>query len=115
MNVIQRLRRIPLTIRLLAAAQLAFALAIVTITGQGLATLNYAPYETAFFSPLAERVADGTLTQADRARVAEIVRSFPVEVNGALQLSRHADKTALAVGICSLILPIAMFIRVPQK
>jgi hypothetical protein len=111
----QYLGKLPLSVRILAIGQLAFALAIIAITGHGLATLDYAPYETAFFAPIAEQVAAGTLTDADRSTVFEIVRRFPVEVNGALQLSRHADKTALAVGVCMLILPLAMLLRGPGK
>jgi hypothetical protein len=111
----QYLGRLPLSVRILAIGQFAFALAIIAITGHGLATLDYAPYEAAFFTPLAEQFAAGTLMDADKATVAEIVRRFPVEVNGALQLSRHADKTALAVAVCMLILPLAMLLRGPGK
>lgn len=115
MNILQPLRRFPLTVRILAVGQFVFALIIVAITGHGLATLDYAPYERAFFAPLAEQVAADELTAADRATVAEIVRLFPAEVNGAFQLSKHADKTALAVAVCMLILPLAMLLRAPDK
>ncbi|MDH3712356.1 MAG: hypothetical protein OET44_00745 [Gammaproteobacteria bacterium] len=111
----QHLNRLPLTVRILAIGQFAFALAIVAITGHGLATLDYAPYETAFFTPIAEQIAAGTLTDAEKSTVEEIIRRFPVEVNHALQLSRHADKTALAAGVCMLILPLAMLFRAPGK
>ena len=111
----QQLRRLPLSVRILAIGQFAFALAIIAITGHGLATLNYAPYETAFFAPIAEQIAAGRLTDADKSTAVEIVRRFPVEVNGALQLSRHADKTVLAVAVCMLILPLVVLFRTRGK
>ena len=115
MKSLQHLKRIPLSVRILAIGQFAFALVVIAITGHGLATLNYAPYEQAFFSPIADQIATGTLAETDKATAVEIVKRFPVEVNGALQLSRHADKTALAVAVCMLILPLAMLLRVPDK
>lgn len=111
----QRLKQIPFSVLVLAIGQLAFALAVIVITGHGLLTLDYAPYEPAFFSPLAQQVAGSTLAEPDRATVVEIVRRFPIEVNGAFALSRHADKTALAVSVCMLILPIAIFMRPPRR
>ena len=110
-----RLKRIPLTVRVLALGQFLFAVAVIAITGHGLLTLDYAPYEPAFFSPLAAQVEASSLPDADKATVVEIVQRFPVEVNGAFQLSRHADKTALAVAVCMLILPIAMVMRPPGR
>ena len=115
MKSLQFLNQLPLIVRILVLGQLAFALAIILITGHGLATLDYAPYAPAFFVPLAEQVESDSLSPADRSRVVEIVRAFPVEVNGALQLSRHADRTALAVGVCMLFLPLIILLRKPGK
>ncbi|MDH3451697.1 MAG: DUF3303 domain-containing protein, partial [Gammaproteobacteria bacterium] len=111
----QHLKRLPLTVLILTVGQFAFALVIIAITGHGVATLNYAPYEKGFFTPLAEQVNSGTLDEAGKTTVAEIVKNFPVEVNGALQLSKHADKTALAVAVCMLFLPIAILVRTPRR
>lgn len=109
------LKQLSPTVLILTVGQLIFALAIIAITGHGLATLDYAPYEPAFFSPLAKQLESGTLAASDESTVAEIVRSFPIEVNRALQLSRHADKTALAIALCMLALPVAIVLRPPRR
>ena len=111
----QHLKQIPLTVLILTAGQLVFAVAIIAITSHGLATLDYTPYESAFFAPLAERLEAGTLAGPEKSTVVEIVRSFPAEVNRAFQLSRHADKTALAVALCMLALPVAIVIRTTRR
>ncbi len=105
-----RWRRIPVMVRVVTIGQSLFALAVMAIVSAGIARTDYAPYQPAFFSALAGAVEQGTLSAEQRRTVIEVIDQFPREVNGALQLSRQADHTTLAVAACMLLLPLVLLL-----